>query len=198
MSGRQTRAKRAACPLARDSMRKIAEASGGCLRPVQLRRTDTVTGETVPVMVPCGATLASICPPCAERAKAQRAHADRLAEALRYEPCSPACANWLRFGIQPKNARPGLIPGACKGKAHRSEHCATRGGGSWSPASGPARRWPTTAPAGRPGWSPPSAWRCLTRPGTPGRRSPRATPTTCLPSSGCCTWSPAGPGRRPR
>ena len=32
MSGRQTRAKRAACPLARDSMRKIAEASGGCLR----------------------------------------------------------------------------------------------------------------------------------------------------------------------
>jgi len=127
MSGRQTRAKRAACPLARDSMRKIAEASGGCLRPVQLRRTDTVTGETVPVMVPCGATLASICPPCAERAKAQRAHADRLAEALRYEPCSPACANWLRFGIQPKNARPGLIPGACKGKAHRSEHCGYAG-----------------------------------------------------------------------
>ena len=52
----------------------------------------------------------------------QRAHMERLAEALRYEPCSPRCANWLRYGIQPKNARPGLTPGACKGKAHRREY----------------------------------------------------------------------------
>ena len=58
---------------------------------------------------------------------AQRAHADRLAEALRYEPCSPTCANWLRYGIQPKNSRPGLVPGACKGKAHRPEHCGYAG-----------------------------------------------------------------------
>src|SRR6516165_5049909 len=63
MTGRQTRAERSAYPLARDSIRKIAEASGGCLRPVQLRRTDTAIGETVSVMVPCGVTLASICPP---------------------------------------------------------------------------------------------------------------------------------------
>ena len=52
----------------------------------------------------------------------ERAHAERLAEALRFEPCSPRCANWLRYGIQPKNARPGLVPGACKGKAHRREY----------------------------------------------------------------------------
>ena len=52
----------------------------------------------------------------------ERAHADRLAEALRFEPCSPRCANWLRYGIQPKVARPGLVPGACKGKAHRREY----------------------------------------------------------------------------
>ena len=52
----------------------------------------------------------------------QAAHADRLADALRYEPCSPTCANWLRYGVQPKNARPGLRPGCCKGKAHRREH----------------------------------------------------------------------------
>jgi hypothetical protein len=58
---------------------------------------------------------------------AQRAHADRLAEALRYEPCSPTCANWLLYGIQPKNPRPGLVPGACKGKAHRPEHCGYAG-----------------------------------------------------------------------
>ena len=58
---------------------------------------------------------------------AERAHADRLAEALRFEPCSPRCANWLRYGIQPKNARPGLVPGACKGKAHRREHLGYAG-----------------------------------------------------------------------
>lgn len=54
--------------------------------------------------------------------EAQREHVDRLAEALRYEPCSPTCANWLRYGIQPKNPRKGLTPGFCKGKAHRREH----------------------------------------------------------------------------
>jgi hypothetical protein len=52
----------------------------------------------------------------------QAAHAGRLAEALRDEPCSPTCANWLRYGVQPKNPRPGLRPGCCKGKAHRREH----------------------------------------------------------------------------
>ena len=57
----------------------------------------------------------------------QRAHAGRLADALRYEPCSPTCANWLRYGIQPKNAKAGLVPGACKGKAHRGEHLGYAG-----------------------------------------------------------------------
>jgi hypothetical protein len=57
----------------------------------------------------------------------QAAHADRLAAALRYEPCSPTCANWLRYGVQPKNARPGLRPGCCKGKAHRREHLGYAG-----------------------------------------------------------------------
>ena len=33
------------------------------------------------------------------KTEAQREHVDRLAEALRYEPCSPTCANWLRYGI---------------------------------------------------------------------------------------------------
>ena len=69
MTETSTRAERMQMPLARDSIRKIAEASGACLRPVQLRRTDTSTGKSEQVMIPCGATLASVCPPCAERAK---------------------------------------------------------------------------------------------------------------------------------
>jgi hypothetical protein len=58
---------------------------------------------------------------------AQRAHADRLADALRYEPCSPTCANWLRYGIQPKNAKPNMRPGCCKGKAHHREYLGYTG-----------------------------------------------------------------------
>ena len=57
----------------------------------------------------------------------QRDHAARLLDALRYEPCSPSCANWLRYGIQPKNSRKGLRPGACKGKAHRAENLGYAG-----------------------------------------------------------------------
>jgi hypothetical protein len=57
----------------------------------------------------------------------QRQHAAQLADALRYEPCSPGCANWLRYGIQPKNPKPGLRPGYCKGKAHRREYLGYAG-----------------------------------------------------------------------
>jgi len=52
----------------------------------------------------------------------QQAHVERLVEALRFEPCSPTCANWLRYGVQPKNPRPDMRPGSCQGKAHRREH----------------------------------------------------------------------------
>jgi hypothetical protein len=56
-------------------------------------------------------------------AQAHRAdHLARLVDELRYEPCSPTCANWLRYGIQPKNARPGMRPGCCRAKAHRPTH----------------------------------------------------------------------------
>ena len=58
---------------------------------------------------------------------AQQAHAARLADALRYEPCSPTCANWLRYGVQPRNPREGLRPGRCTGKAHRREYLGYAG-----------------------------------------------------------------------
>lgn len=50
------------------------------------------------------------------------AHIDRLADALRFEPCSPTCANWLLHGVAPDNAKAGLVPGLCKGKAHKREN----------------------------------------------------------------------------
>ncbi|MGW4795407.1 replication initiator [Nonomuraea sp. NPDC004297] len=53
---------------------------------------------------------------------ARRRHVGRLLEALRFEPCTPGCANWLRYGVQPKDAKAGLVPGLCRGKAHRAEH----------------------------------------------------------------------------
>jgi hypothetical protein len=49
----------------------------------------------------------------------QRAHLDRLWAELRYTPCSERCANWLLYGVQPKNSRPGLKPGNCKAKVHK-------------------------------------------------------------------------------
>jgi len=52
---------------------------------------------------------------------ARKAHLDRMAEALRLEPCSPTCANWLAYGVQPRDPRPGLTPGHCKGKAHKGQ-----------------------------------------------------------------------------
>jgi hypothetical protein len=86
MTNRQSRTERAATPLARDSIRKIAESIGGCLRPVQLRRTDKLTGAVEQVMKPCGATLASICPPCAQRAKTLREMQCREGWHLETEP----------------------------------------------------------------------------------------------------------------
>ncbi|MFC4062396.1 replication initiator [Planomonospora corallina] len=58
---------------------------------------------------------------------ARRDHAARLVEALRYEPCSPSCPNWLRYGVQPKGAKPGMTPGRCRGKAHKPEHLGYAG-----------------------------------------------------------------------
>jgi hypothetical protein len=49
---------------------------------------------------------------------AEEAHIDRLADEVRWLPCSPGCSNWLRFGVQPKGASAGMVPGHCPGKAH--------------------------------------------------------------------------------
>jgi hypothetical protein len=48
-------------------------------------------------------------------------------DVLRYEPCAPTCPNWLRYGVQPKDAKPGMRPGSCRGKAHKPEHLGYAG-----------------------------------------------------------------------
>ncbi|MEO3747058.1 replication initiator [Plantactinospora sp. B5E13] len=53
------------------------------------------------------------------RSDAQKAHFDRLHAELSVLPCSPTCANWLLYGVQPDNAKPGLTPGRCTGKVHQ-------------------------------------------------------------------------------
>ena len=58
---------------------------------------------------------------------AREAHIDRLHAELRYLPCSPRCANWLRYGIQPDQPAPGLTPGRCVSKAHDREHLGCGG-----------------------------------------------------------------------
>jgi hypothetical protein len=58
---------------------------------------------------------------------ARQVHLDRLAEEVRWLPCSPTCANWLRYGVQPKNAVPGMVPGQCPGKAHDRENLGLGG-----------------------------------------------------------------------
>jgi hypothetical protein len=56
-------------------------------------------------------------------AKARRAeHIAGLVEVLRFEPCSPSCPNWLRYGIEPKNLRATMRAGCCKAKAHKASH----------------------------------------------------------------------------
>ncbi|MBK1785229.1 replication initiator [Prauserella cavernicola] len=49
----------------------------------------------------------------------QRDHHDRLHAELAITPCSPRCAVWLLYGIQPLGSNAKTTPGRCKGRAHR-------------------------------------------------------------------------------
>lgn len=62
-----------------------------------------------------------------ELSRRQQAHVRRLNQEIRYLPCSPRCSNWLRFGVQPSEAKPGMVPGECTSKAH-AEHSMGCGG----------------------------------------------------------------------
>src|SRR5438034_11655407 len=83
---RTTRAERMAAPLARHVVKDLAAEHGACLRPVQLRRTEIDTGYVEQVLIPCGHTLASVCPSCADRARILRAAQCREGWHLDREP----------------------------------------------------------------------------------------------------------------
>jgi hypothetical protein len=83
---RQTSAERLAMPLAREVVMDLAVEHGACIRPVQLRRTNLDTGAVEQVLLPCGHTLASVCPACAQRAKTLRTAQCREGWHLQAEP----------------------------------------------------------------------------------------------------------------
>ena len=116
-----TRAQRMAMPLARDVVRDLAVEHGACIRPIQLRRRNLDTGEIDQVLVPCGHTLASVCPACAERNKSLRAAQCREGWHLEDEPDitpDPATDDqkWLAHpaGRSPAGPRPD--------RRHRGRH----------------------------------------------------------------------------
>jgi excisionase family DNA binding protein len=127
-------------------------------------------------------------------------HADRLVQALRYEPCSPGCANWLRYGINPKNPRPGMRPGHCRGKAHRRAHLGYAGrrvlvsrrwsGKTLTEHKADRRAW-LLAMLGLPDLPATDAGRYTWHRVTPG------DPTTCQRRRRCSTSSPTDPDRKP-
>jgi hypothetical protein len=85
-AAKTTRAQRMAMPLARKVVKELAVEHGACIRPIQLRRTNLGTGEADTVLVPCGHTLAHVCPSCAERARTLRSAQCREGWHLEDEP----------------------------------------------------------------------------------------------------------------
>lgn len=62
-----------------------------------------------------------------DRTRRQRTHLAGLNEHVPWLPCSPTCANWLRYGLQPRQAKASMIPGQCSAKAHQPEQVGCGG-----------------------------------------------------------------------
>ena len=65
---------------------------------------------------------------------------------MRTTPCSPQCANWLLYCIQPKNAHGKLQPAAARHAYTNAPRWDSAVDASWSLGNGPARHSPTTEP----------------------------------------------------
>lgn len=102
----------------------------------------------------------------------QREHARRLHAELQITPCSPRCAVWLLYGVQPQGARHSMTPGRCKARHTSPNTSASPAAASWSPARGPARPSTTTAPS-----APPSFGNSSTTPASDPPTASRTAPT---------------------
>jgi hypothetical protein len=110
----------------------------------------------------------------------------------------PQRAHVCGTASSPRTPAPAWCPAPAKARPTSATTSATPDVASWSPASGPERRWPTTGPTARNGCWPLSARPKPTPPATPGNRSPPATPTTWNTPDGSCTWSPTASDGKPR
>src|SRR5918997_3125704 len=70
--GGSTRAQRMRQPLVADVVAAVADQHGVCIRPFTMEVGDPQTGELRYVPLPCGSTVASVCGPCARKARALR------------------------------------------------------------------------------------------------------------------------------
>jgi hypothetical protein len=75
--------------LSGEALRDVAQAHGVCVRPIVHEVVDTETGRRHLVPTPCGATRASKCPPCAEKARRLRMQQCREGWHLADEPVRP-------------------------------------------------------------------------------------------------------------
>jgi hypothetical protein len=145
-------------------------------------------------------------------------HQRRLWEQLRITPCSPRCANWLRYGIQPKGARAKMRAGRCKGKVHQLDTLGIGGrrvlvSRGWSGKTLADHRWdqaawvrkvlaielgpPTRATKPTTNRSPPpEPARHPTR--SDGNAPDPTTPTYPSCQAGSCVPSPPASNRKPR
>ena len=80
---------------------------------------------------------------------AYEAHVDRLHAEVRLLPCSEQCANWLRYGVQPKGAGRGQGQGDVRRGRTTERTWAWVVAGCWCRGSGRARRCGSTRPTGR-------------------------------------------------
>ena len=118
---RTTRAQRMAMPLAREVVKDLAVEHGACIRPIQLRRTNLDTGEADTVLVPCGHTLAHVCPSCAERARTLRAAQCREGWHLEDEPAidpDPATEDQQVLGREARRGPAAPRPGRRRRAGH--------------------------------------------------------------------------------
>lgn len=69
-----------------ETVRAGAIEAGVCVRPIVRQMVDTETGETKLIPIPCQATLARVCPPCADRARRLRMQQCREGWHLEEEP----------------------------------------------------------------------------------------------------------------